>query len=41
MKEDVLIEIEKIAQRSKLTEKDADEIIRKIKKDIAKNHGLK
>ena len=31
---------EAIASKSKLTEKDAEEISRKIKREIAKNHGL-
>ena len=31
---------EAIAKKSKLTKKDADEIARKIKEGIAKNHGL-
>ena len=32
--------VEAIAQKSKLTQKDADEISRKIKRDMAKYHGL-
>ena len=32
--------VEKIAQKSKLTEKDAEEIGNKIKREIAKKHGL-
>jgi len=32
--------VEAIARKSKLTEKDAIEIARKIKKEMAKNHGL-
>ena len=31
---------EAIAQKSKLTQKDADEIARKIKREMAKEHGL-
>ena len=31
---------EAIASKSKLTEEDAEEISRKIKREIAKNHGL-
>lgn len=32
--------IETIAQKSKLTEKDAEELARKIKKEMAKRHNL-
>ncbi len=32
--------IEKIASKSKLTEKDALELSRKVNKEIAKRHGL-
>ena len=32
--------IEAIAQKSRLTQKDADEIMRKIKRDIARSHRL-
>lgn len=32
--------VEKIASKSKLTKKDAEEIANKIKKGIAKRHGL-
>jgi len=32
--------IEKISSKSKLTKKDADEIAIKIKREIAKRHGL-
>lgn len=32
--------LERIAAKSKLTEKDVDELSRKIKRDIAKQHGL-
>lgn len=35
-----IILAETIAQKSKLTEKDVEEISRKIKREIAKNHGL-
>lgn len=31
---------EAIVQKSKLTQKDADEISRKIKREMAKEHGL-
>ena len=33
-------EMEKIVSKSKLTQKDVDEISKKIKKGIAKRHGL-
>ena len=33
-------EMEKIVSKSKLTQKDADEISKKIKRGIAKRHGL-
>ena len=32
--------IEAIAQKSKLTQKDADDIAKKIKKEMARHHGL-
>ena len=32
--------VEAIAQKSKLSEKDADELARKIKREMAKQHGL-
>jgi len=32
--------MERIVSKSKLTQKDADEIARKIKRGIAKRHGL-
>jgi hypothetical protein len=35
-----LEEMEKIVSKSKLTQKDVDEISRKIKRGIAKRHGL-
>ncbi|HLD33213.1 MAG TPA: hypothetical protein VJB66_00710 [Candidatus Nanoarchaeia archaeon] len=32
--------IDKIAKKSKLTQKDVDEISRKIKREVAREHGL-
>ena len=32
--------VEAIAQKSKLTQKDADELARKVKKEMARRHGL-
>jgi hypothetical protein len=37
---DKIAMIEEIASKSKLTEKDAEEIGNKIKREIAKRHGL-
>lgn len=36
-----LEEMERIVSKSKLTKKDADEIAKRIKKGIAKRHGLR
>lgn len=32
--------VEAIAQKSKLTQKDADELARKVKREMARRHGL-
>tara|TARA_Y100000310_G_C20306097_1_gene634020 strand:- start:365 stop:595 length:231 start_codon:yes stop_codon:yes gene_type:complete len=32
--------VEAIAQKSKLTQKDADELARKVKREMARQHGL-
>jgi hypothetical protein len=32
--------VEAIAQKSKLTQKDADELAKKVKREMAKRHGL-